>query len=42
MSTIKRIKNLMMITEQSFKKVVTPSVNIDALITMLLCCNTFG
>jgi len=36
MSTIKRIKNLMMITEQSFKKVVTPSVNIDALITMLL------
>jgi len=26
----------MMITEQSFKKVVTPSVNIDALITMLL------
>jgi len=36
MSTIKRIKNLMMITEQSFKKVVTPSANIDALITMLL------
>lgn len=36
MSTIKRIKNLMMITEQSFKKVVTPSINVDALITMLL------
>lgn len=36
MSTIQRIKNLMMITEQSYKKVVTPSINIDALITMLL------
>lgn len=36
MSTVKRIKNLMMITEQSWKKVVTPSINIDALITMLL------
>jgi len=36
MSNISRIKNLMMISEQSFKKVVTPSINIDALITMLL------
>jgi len=36
MSSVSRIKSLMMITEQSFKKVVTPSVNIDALITMLL------
>ena len=36
MSTVKRIKNIMMITEQSFKKVVAPSINIDALITMLL------
>lgn len=34
MSSVSRIKNLMRITEQ--QKIVAPSVNIDALITMLL------
>ena len=34
MSNISRIKSLMMISEQ--QKIVAPSVNIDALITMLL------
>jgi len=33
MSSVSRIKNLMRITEQ--QKIVAPSVNIDALITML-------
>ena len=38
MSNISRIKSLMMISEQ--QKIVAPSVNIDALITMLLSCVT--